>query len=425
MTNPKKPVSRSAKSTSVSRRVRLSQIATDSERDYCHRLGDSLKANNLADLADSLVAEGQQTPLTVYDSGRRDGDAVVYILVGGFRRFHALHNAIAGNLDVTRIHVNMEIDVTEVVRGEDQTDAEFAQDLLVRSVTENEQRKHFTTEEKLEIVKRYKTFGISEPRAASSLLMSETQYRRFVSVSKHDWLHKYVITNCIGMSSAAELIQAADKKHRVREFKEDFDAWVAQQRTRIEQERQTLAKVGKKLSTSAAQIKNRLSSKLTQHWLRCIENGHRFNNQVGLRFGIHVDSDKGMIFMPSTQLKVNELCASDFEIMIGELEDTVRKFIPMLRTCRMVEQVTDISEADIEEERRRIRDTQRKRQQEKAENEAGRPATSFHEVEEPPTETINTDDEGDDYGRFTDDETEEGTSSWSSDDGDDELNTPE
>ena len=37
-----------------------------------------------------LVSEGQQTPLTVYDSGHTDEKGrKVYILIGGFRRSHA------------------------------------------------------------------------------------------------------------------------------------------------------------------------------------------------------------------------------------------------------------------------------------------------------------------------------------------------
>lgn len=203
------------------------------------------------------------------------------------------------------------------------------------------------------------------------------------------------------MSHAAELIQAATKKNRVQEFKEDFDAWVSDQRTLIEEERKKLAKVGKKLSGFAAQVKSQLRNKLVQHWLQCIEAERRFDDDVDLRFGIHVDANKGMIYMPNTELKVNELSSADFELMIAELEETVRQFIPLMRKCRMAEQVTDISEDDIERERERIRDRYRERQEQEAAEEAGRPAPSFHQTEDSITEPVNTDEEGEDPNHST------------------------
>jgi ParB-like chromosome segregation protein Spo0J len=425
MAKSKKAVSRSAKSSSTTKRVRLSQIKTDKGNDYSHRESDALKEESLAGLADSLVAEGQQTPLTVYDSGTRDGDDVVYTLIGGFRRYNALLQAINKNLDAARIHDDMEVDVVEVVQGETQTNGEFQRDLLIRSVAENEQRRNFSTAEKLEIVKDFKSAKVSDPRAASALAMSETQYRRFASVSAKDWLHAHVVNNCIGMSDAAELIQAAMKKDRVDELKEDLDAWVAEQGELIEQERQRLAKVGKKLSGSAAHVKSRLSRKLAQHWLQCVENGRRFDDQVGLRFGIHVDQSKGTILIPATQLKVNDLSSADFETMIGELEETVRQFVPLMRKCRMVEQVTDVSEEDIEEERQRIRERQLRRQEQEAAQKGGRPAAKFHDTEQPTMDPVNTDDEEGDPDRLKDDEPEEDDSTRLPNDDDDDANVPE
>jgi len=396
MTTSKKAVSRSAKSTSRTIRIRLSQVRLNKDEDYCHRLGEALNADNLASLADNLVAEGQQTPMTVHDSGQKDGtESPVYILIGGFRRYHALQKAIKQNLDTARIHQHMEIDAVEVVRGEDQSEDEYRKDLLIRSVAENEQRRSFTMAEKLEIVKGFKTAKVPDPRAASALAISDTQYRRFVSVTEQEWLHKYVVQNCIGMSDAAELIQAAVKKGRVKEFEEDLDKWVAKHRALIEQEREELAKVGKKLSGSAEHVKKYAITKLVKHWMKCIEAGRRFDDNVGFRFGIRVDSGKGTILIPSAQLKITELSAADFETMIGELEYTVEQFVPLMRQRRLVEQSTEVSPEEMEMERGRIRSLRREREEQKAAAEAGRPAADFAQVKAPELQVIDADDEAD------------------------------
>lgn len=396
MAKNKKPVSRAAKSTSQTIRVRLAQIRTDKEHDYCHRDPDSLEDDKLAGLADNLVAEGQQTPFTVCASGQKDeGGAPVYILIGGFRRYHALKKAIKQDLDSERIHDDMEVEAVEVVQGEEQNQEEFSKDILIRSVAENEQRKNFTTPEKLEIVKELKAAKVPDPRAASALAISETQYRRFVSVTDEPWLHSHVADNSIGMTDAAELVQLAKKENRIAEFKEDLDQWVKDHRVLIEQEREELAKVGRTLKGSAAHVKKYATTKLVKHWLTCLENKKRFDDAVGFKFGILVDPVKGSITIPSTQLKVTELSAADFETMIGELEDTVDRFLPLMRERKLVEESTQMSDEDKERERERIRAIRRKRQEDTAKANAGRPTDEFGQTDEPAPNPIDTDDEGD------------------------------
>ena len=91
MASSKKVVSRSAKSSTRYTCIKLSQIVCDKQNDYCHRQSDALKDDRLAPLADNLVSEGQGTAMTVYDSGQRDPIlGIIYILIGGFRRFFAL-----------------------------------------------------------------------------------------------------------------------------------------------------------------------------------------------------------------------------------------------------------------------------------------------------------------------------------------------
>src|SRR5262245_8059162 len=371
----KSEVRRVAQSASRPIRIHLSQINADHEKKFCHRLPDALKADKLKLLAANLVAEGQQTPLTVYDSGSTDGQGrKVFVLVGGFRRYHALQSANKQHLDEARLHDDMEVDAVEVVPGSEQSVSDFYKDVLLRSVTENEQRLNFSTAEKLLIVKQFEEAKVPAPRAASSLAISGTQYSRFVAVASHDWLHQHVVQNCIGMTDAAELIMLATKYERVKEFKADLDVWVKEHQALIEQERQELAKVGKKLSGSGEHVKKFMTGKLVDHWAALLKEKKRFGGQPEFQFGILIDKGKGTISVPGRVFKATELAVADFETMIGELQDAVEELVPLLRERQVIEQARQLSEEEKRKELARILEARRQRKAQQTKDNAGRPA---------------------------------------------------
>jgi hypothetical protein len=405
MATAKKAVTRSAKSSSQTARIRFSQIFVDENANYCHRLGKALDKEHVASLADSLVSEGQQTPLTVYDSGKKDKDGrSIYILVGGFRRFNALKSAVDQNLDDTLINMDMEIDVVVVAKGPEQSPEDFAKDLLVRSVAENEQRLNFTTPEKLEVVKRFRTTKVSDFRAASALSVSETQYRRFVSVIEEDWLYEHVLKDHIGVSHAAELIQAAKKHGRTEEFKTDFEHWVCIQKQKIEREREALAKIDKKLSSSAASVKKFITSKLVRSWLTCIEKHQGFTDNVAFKFGIRVDNTNGTITIPSVQLKIGNLSSEDYETMIGELEHAVDEVVPLMLQRRVMEQSTENLAQTVDVERSRIRKKLQQKIAAKEAAEAGHDAEDFKQVASATTTVVDASSDDEVDAVSTDDE---------------------
>ncbi|MDY3555981.1 hypothetical protein R5W24_005128 [Gemmata sp. JC717] len=393
MPKPNADLKRAAKATTRTARVRLSQIVADHEQEFCHRLGDALAPESLTPLAENLVSEGQQVPLTVYDSGRTDRGQKVYVLIGGFRRFHAIRKAIHEHLDAANIRDEMEVDVTEVVRGPSQSEEDFHRDLLVRSVGENEQRKNFTTEEKLAIVKQFEDGKVPAPRAASALAISQTQYDRFRAVVSVPWLHAYVAGNCLGMTDAAELIAAAKKHNWVEEFREDFDQWVAEKREFVEQERQELAKVGKKLSGPAEHVKKFADRKLVQHWAKLIEQRQRFGGRPQFQFGIAIDKEKKTIIVPGRTFRSGELSAADMETMIAELQDAVTELIPLYRERQVIEEARNLSDEDRQRELTRILENRRRQKEAEARANAGRPAGNFGKPAAPNVKSVETDDE--------------------------------
>jgi hypothetical protein len=398
MASTKNDLSRQSQSTNRMITVRLSQINLDKDRDYCHRMGDALSKAKLKELAESLVQEGQKTPLTVFDSGQTapNGDKI-YILVGGHRRFKALQRAIIDHLADEYISPDMEIFVVEVVKGEAQSQKGFQQDLLVASVTENENREGHSTAEKLEIVKQFLDLKIPAPRAASALRVKERQYGRFVAVASRDWLHDHVVNNEIGITHAAELVLAAESReakgqYKVDWFRADLERWAVRHRRLLEDEKAEQAKIGKKLTGSAAQVKKFFTKSVYQHWLKLIEAGQRFGGEPEFAFGIVVNEARKTITVPGRMLKTTDLKSSDFETMIAELSETADKLIPLMRECRAAEQARDISEEERQEELDRILEKRRRARQEADEAEAGRDPTGFDEADEPDPSPIDADE---------------------------------
>jgi hypothetical protein len=385
---------RQSHSSNHPRQIKLSQIEIDQEHDYCHRSEEALKPKNLEKLANNLAVEGQATPLVVVNSGRTNSlGLIIFILISGFRRFFALHEAIRLQLDIHRIHAEMLVDVVEMVRGEGQSEESFQQDLLSRSIVENEQRLNFTVPEKLGIVRTLRAAGTPDPRAASDMCISETQYGRYLAIVSEPWMHEHVIGDCLGTTDAAELVKAAREHNRLKEVREDLEMWVADCRRKIEQKRREKEKIGKKLTSNAEQVKSYASRELTKHWIKLIAAGKRFDQDVQFHFGILVDTAAGTIQVPRAELKLSELSVEDLQLLIGELNDGINKMLPLLKERQLFEQARSMTDEERQQELARIGEERRRRQQEEEEANAGRPAEDFGVVPPPHLADVDVDDE--------------------------------
>ena len=229
-----KAVRRFSQSTSRQVVLRLGQIVTDDAATLCHRQPEALAEKRLQPLAESLVQEGQQVPISVAATGSTTeiGGEVLptFLLVGGNRRDLAILQAVEKNLDPGHFHADMEVGAVEIMQGERQSDEDFQRDLLVRSVSDNEQRLAFSIAEKLGIVQRFREARVPAPRAASALSFSEPQYRRFLLIIDQPWLHALVVDDAIGTTDAAELIAEAEKAGQTELLRRELTAWVEARR---------------------------------------------------------------------------------------------------------------------------------------------------------------------------------------------------
>src|SRR5512135_746240 len=93
--------------------IRLDQIDRDKLKQvYCHRSSEELTGDSTQSLVESLVSEGQLTPIEYYRD--RDGAA---ILVRGYRTVEAHHQIIERKLDPEHFNPNMMLPADELVGG--------------------------------------------------------------------------------------------------------------------------------------------------------------------------------------------------------------------------------------------------------------------------------------------------------------------
>jgi hypothetical protein len=374
------------KSRNEIKQVRLAQIVTDDQVDLCHRESSALDEERLEPLTTSLVQEGQATPFTVVETGQFteiEGNQLPLLkLVSGHRRYHSLRAAIESRLDEANINAQMEVAAVVMVRGEGQTQAEFEQDALVRSVTENETHTKHTAIERLDIVRQFEKAGVPIPRAASALGISPTQYRRDRLIVTEAWLYEAVKNGDIGASDAATLAEIAKDKKREKVFKLDFERWREQKRELLEVERAEQKKLNRELKGSAAQLKKYIDSSLIKGWKNCLTESRRFTDDAAeVSFGIVLDAARKTLTISGVNTPVDKLRSSELAAMIAEMQDGARKLVPIMKQRQQIEQAATVSEDEVEAELAKIRVEQLAREQKKISDESGRPITEAFESE--------------------------------------------
>lgn len=329
MTDSKKQVKRYSQSRNDSKTIKYSQIVTD-ERTYCHRVDEKLTPKQLELLAESLAQEGQQSPMVVIEQGGK------YLLIAGHRRFHALAKAIEDNLP--NCSSEMDVSVTVMVRGKGQSDDEFATDVLVRSVSDNENRIQFDDFEKLEIAKLLDERKVDANRAMAALGVKDSQYRRYLHIVRTPWLYEAVDSGQIKSTNAARLVEAAKKQddatdrtevknesvNRMDLFQSGFDAWlkIAEHELR-EANKWRAANKKKALEGKQAHLSRYFTNSLLLHWEKCLEEGMAFDSaqQGGFAFLVNVDVKKLSLEIPRVSLKTDDIDEEALEQVIGGLED--------------------------------------------------------------------------------------------------------
>jgi ParB-like chromosome segregation protein Spo0J len=273
-------------------KVRLDLIVMDPDR-FCHRNQDALKADSLKSLMDSLITEGMQVPIEGYfdKQGR-------FVVVKGHRRVSSLLLLVQKN--TPSFTADMEVDAIEL---ENYTQ----QDLLVRSIADNEVRLNLDRTGRIRAAKKLHDAGVEESRAAAALGVSVKTYQRDLLIAKHNWMFEHVMDGNIDATAAIKLLEAAEKHNRIDLVKEDLNAWVADHKSELRKKEKLLKLQGRKeMSPAEKQVKNFLKAHILDHWLDLIAKGQRFDEDAEWDFAASLDLDKRKVQIGSINLDLDK-----------------------------------------------------------------------------------------------------------------------
>ena len=270
----------------------------------------------------SLTLEGLQVPIEV------DPDGVV---LKGHRRVTAMREL--ARLNTPNFAEDMEIDAIRVLDA-------TPEDMLVRSIADNCQRRDLSRTERIRAAKKLYDAGVEVNRAAWALGIAPKTYERDLRIAKHAWMYQHVEDDSIAPNVASDLLEKAEKCKRVKELKEDLDAWVAEQKRIIRQrDRAKRAETGKGLTDAEKSVKKFMPKHLVAHWLTLLEEGKRFDDEADWNFFATIDRDKGQLKIPSVSLDLGKSpvdrigkVAAKLRALTDQLSPYIRKRLEEERT---------------------------------------------------------------------------------------------
>jgi hypothetical protein len=271
--------------------LRLGQIVLRPDL-YCHRPAEELTEDRLASLMESIRTEkGIQVPVEV-----AYGPDGLPVLTRGYRRISAAR--LLADQRVAGFSLDMPVPAV-VVRGLSD------QDLLVRSVLDNENRKSHGPVDRLVVARRFYEAGIQSARAASALGVAEKTYQRDLRVARQPWLVDLVKADKVAPSTAATLLEAVEKEGREAEFQEDLEAWVGRTEQRVQALERLRKAEGKGLTAAERQVKNYLTRELLGRWLADLRQGRPFEEKAEWTLPVSLEPDKGVLQVERTRIDLN------------------------------------------------------------------------------------------------------------------------
>jgi hypothetical protein len=247
--------------------IRFGQLVQgDGERNFAIRDRKKYGDENIESLARSIASEGLKVPFQAYKTEKTvtiaGRELPVFIVIDGHRRLYAIKWLIAANSG----HFSDESEVpVQVITG-----ASLA-DMTVASLSLNRQREPFTDPEILNGVNRCKELMIDDSRATIALEVSATQFRRYKMIAECSWMCEAVKTECIKMTHAAKVLEAAKEVGRIDACDAPFTEWVKQTKLKIETQKVAWEKAKKKLPESKGLVKNYLTPEILEGWVSVIK----------------------------------------------------------------------------------------------------------------------------------------------------------
>lgn len=308
---------RAGKAKTRTIKVRLHEITEDPDR-YRHRASDDLTEASLEPLTQSVAQEGPQVLVEVF----RDGQGR-WVVIKGHRRI-AVFRLLASK-NTPGYSFDMEIEVLEVYDAD-------AQDLLVRSISDNEVRKSLDREHRILAAKKMYDAGVQNSRAARALGISLKTYERDLILARYPWMLQHVQDGSIEATYAVMLLEAGERSERLAELKEDIDLWVADRKREVrEREKLLQAQHGKDLSPAERQVKSSLPLHVVRHWLNLLRKKQRFDEEAQWTYPAGIDPRNGVLKISALTLDLNRAPLEQLAKVGSKLSQLSKQLAPHLK----------------------------------------------------------------------------------------------
>lgn len=243
------------------------------EDGYSHRSKEKFSPQALHDVIESLRAEKQLEPIQVVKTAKG------WIVIAGHRRLAAFH--YLANLGKTPgFSPNTEVHALELIGAS-------KEDLLVRSVADNENRLGFDHKERLLAGRTLHDANVGATRGAAALGVSEKTFERLIKVVKCPRIFEHVVADHLPPTAAAALVAAAEKNGRLEQMCAHVDKWVEQAKEDLEEkDRLARNKSGKGLKPNQLRVARQLNADLVNAWVYALIKGERLTNKPAPGFDI-------------------------------------------------------------------------------------------------------------------------------------------
>lgn len=316
-------------------KIGLDHIVFDVDH-FCHRDPAALDATNLKPMMDSLVKETLQVPIEVFPD---QDDPFKFYLVKGHRRVQA-HKLLAEK-NTPGFTNTMDLNAIVLMNY-------TPQDLLVRSISDNEVRLNLDQVGRIRAAKKLHDGGVEQGRAATALGVSTKTYERDLLMAKHGWMLQHLIDGSIAATAALELLETAKAHDRMAEVKEDFDAWVAARKREIRQREQLRKLQGRKeLSAAEKQVKRLLPRHLLDHWVELIKQGKRFDDEAEWEFSASLDKENGQLRVGAINLDLAKAPPEDIAKVASRLSQLSKQLVPVVKQRFATKQVEASGQEEI------------------------------------------------------------------------------
>lgn len=295
-------------------RVRLNEFKFLPEI-YRHRGDEEFKPETLELFMENLILEGGIKVAVVFFTDAQGNKTVL----SGHRRVTGC-KLLADRHQAGFTH-DMEVDAIELLDA-------TPQDLLVESVSDNGNRKDMSPTYRLRAIKLFHEAAVEVKRAARALGVSDQTYERDLRIVRHDWMYKYVDAGYIAPTVATAMLKQAEDKGRVKEVEEDLGAWMETKvKEQEDRKRQHKAATGKELKESDQLVKDK---QLSDHWIECIKEGRRFDDNCEMSFNANIDKD-GKLTIPPLSAQTKKMKGEDAVMLLGRLGWLMSKLVPIAK----------------------------------------------------------------------------------------------